>query len=115
MRPNIMSARPAKPKNYHRDQCIIVISACVPVPIIIGLELNYLNPIVSIFILAVATEYWFKDYNQQLAMYEKALIDARVKEAQVASRVTENIERYQRKQRKQRERKMQAKSWQFWI
>jgi len=45
-------------------------------------------------------------------MYEKALIDARVKEAQVASRVTENIERYQRKQR---ERKIQAKSWQFWI
>jgi hypothetical protein len=112
MRPNIMSARPAKPKNHQRDQCIIVISACVPIPIIIGLELNYLNPIVSIFILAVATEYWFKDYNQQLAMYEKALIDARVKEAQVASRVNENIERYQRKQR---ERKMQAKSWQFWI
>ena len=106
-----MAIRPVKPKNYRRDYAIIVALSCLSVPVITNLELDYLNPTLPFIIFAIASEYWFKEYNQEVARYEKALAEERLEGSAEKSRVNESIERYQRELR---ERKNQAKWWQFW-
>ena len=117
-----MIPEPKKPKNYIRDQVIIVLLAVIVFFIVIKLIPSpYVIVPAMLLFYQITDGIWFKEYNSKKSEYEeridaqnaaekeKARVDSLYSES---SSVNENIAKYKQLQR---EKRAKDKWWQFWI
>ena len=101
-----MLTAPEKPKHYNRDYFIIALLACLPVPIALYYDIQYLVPLLPIVIVTVLPHVWFRAYYAKRQQYKSQLVSQRSgqpsleerKKAQ-ESQVNANIARYLEKQK----------------
>ncbi|MDT0581706.1 hypothetical protein [Brumicola blandensis] len=117
-----MMQEPKKPKNYIRDQVIIVLLAVAVFFIVMKIISSpYAIVPAALLFYQITDGIWFKEYNSKKSEYQERLDREAAADREKArvnslysenSKVNENIAKYKQLQQ---EKRAKAKWWQFWI